>query len=537
MVRLGNFSSMSGPVAISVPEAPSDAAPLTAVFNSRRVWAGQWSTVALGRYLRAGVITALCTALAYPLFGHLDAANIVMVYLGGAIVAGLWLGRGPASLCAISSAAAFDYIFVPPRHSFYVTEPQYLLTLGGMLIVALVISNLMVSLRRQTQQADARARRTATLYAMCRELAGAVDACSITAVARPHVALAMEGEAAFVLCGQEHSMEAAGCDMDAELVRWVLQHGHSAGPGLQRPVNSTCLYLPLAGGEGINGVLVVRPRRPAELAPDARNMLEALSGQIAMALERARLAELAAAARLAAEQTALRNTLLASISHDLRAPLTAIAGAGCLVAQSAALDFQRRATLGQLIETKARDMAELLGNVLELIRLESTTSLPRADWQCLEELVGASVRQSIHRLHRMRVVCDIPGELPLLYLDGQLVRQMLSNLLENAAKYTPPGTTIVIRATPLASSALLIIEDDGPGFGAVDPALLFEKFERGRKESAVPGAGLGLAICRAIARLHGGGIRAMNRIGGGARFEIRLPLSNSATFARQRNVG
>jgi two-component system sensor histidine kinase KdpD len=347
----------------------------------------------------------------------------------------------------------------------------------------------------------------------------------------------MEGEAAFVLCGQEHSMEPAGGNMDPELVRWVLQYGQSAGPGMQRPVSTACLYLPLAGGEGINGVLVVRPQRPAELAPDARNMLEALAGQIAMALERARLAELAAASRIAAEQTALRNTLLASISHDLRAPLTAIAGAGCLVAQSAALDFQRRVTLGQLIETKARDMAELLGNVLELIRLESTTSPPRADWQCLEELVGASMRQSLHRLDRMRVVCDIPSDLPLLYVDGQLVRQMLSNLLENAAKYTPPGTTIVIRATPLASFALLIIEDDGPGFGLVDPALLFEKFERGCKESAVPGAGLGLAICRAIARLHGGGIWAMNRIGGGARFEIRLPMSNCAVFERQRDVG
>jgi two-component system, OmpR family, sensor histidine kinase KdpD len=509
---------------------------VTAILKWRRTGTVRGWIGSLARYTAACGITSLCTAVTFPLFGRIDPANMVMVYVLGATVAGLWLGRGPSALCALASAMAFDYFFVPPRFSFYVAEPQYLLTLGGMLLVTLVISNLMVSLRRQTEETAARERHTATLYALCRELAGAPDANSITEVARPHVAAALEGEAALVLAGQDMSGSAVDWGWDPEAVGWVLQNGLSAGPGLEHPVDSPCLYLPLAGGEGINGVLVVRPRPTAQLGAESRNMLEALTGQIAMALERARLADLAAESRAAAERAALRNTLLASISHDLRAPLTAIAGAGCLVAQSAALDSQRRATLGQLIETKARDMGELLGNVLELIRLESSTSPPRADWQSLEELVGASVRQSIHRLERMRVVCDIPSDLPLLSLDGQLIRQMLSNLLENAAKYTPPGTTIMIRALPLASFVLLIVEDDGPGFGAMDPELLFEKFERGRKESPVTGAGLGLAICRAVARLHGGAIRAMNRIDGGARFEIRLPQPTHAVPVRARSA-
>jgi two-component system, OmpR family, sensor histidine kinase KdpD len=532
MLRGGNFRASVGDGNITT-DANLRGRSLTAAFNSHPVGPLRWSKGKVWRYVGACGVTALCTALAYPLFGHIDPVNIVMVYLLGATVAGLWLGRGPAALCAIVSAAAFDFFFVPPRYNFYVAEPQYLLTLGGMLIVALVISNLMASLRRQTQQADARERRTATLYAMCRELAGAPDASSITALARPHVAAAMEGAAAFVLAGHGQSVEAADHDIDPELVRWVFQNGLSAGPGMQHPLTSSSLYLPLAGGGGINGVLIVRPPSPPGLAPDARNMLEAMTGQIAMALERARLAELAAESRAAAERSALRNTLLASISHDLRAPLTAIAGAGCLVAQSAALDFQRRATLGQLIETKARDMAELLGNVLELIRLESAAAPPRADWQSLEELVGAAVRQSLHRFDRLLVLCDIPDGLPLLYLDGQLIRQMLCNLLENAAKYTPPGSTVTIWARSCSSFVMLTVEDDGPGFGSADPELLFEKFERGRKESVVSGAGLGLAICRAVTRLHGGGIRAMNRIGGGARFEIKLPHSSQAAPERQ----
>jgi two-component system, OmpR family, sensor histidine kinase KdpD len=484
----------------------------------------------LQRYLGACGITVLCTALAYPLFGRMDPANIVMVYLLGVTAGGLWLGRGPSVLCAIANTAAFDYFFIPPRFSFYVAEPQYLLTLAGMIVVALVIANLMVNIRSQTQAAAGRERRTATLYAMCRELTAAPDAASIAAVAAVHVAAAVEGPAVLVLAGEERAAMPLIAYADAAIVRWVFEHGVSAGPGLQHSLNSPCRYLPLVGAERINAVVVVHPVPTTMPGSDSWNMLEALLGQIAMALERVRLAEVAAESRAAAERAALRNTLLASISHDLRAPLTAIAGAGCLVAQeSTLLDSAKRRTLGQLIEVKARDMAELLGNVLELVRLESATALPKADWQSLEELVGAAVRQSVHRFDRRRVQCELPDDLPMLLVDGQLIRQLLSNLLENAVKYTPPGTTIVIRAVAAAELVMLTIEDDGPGFGAVAPERLFEKFERGQREGSVSGAGLGLAICRAIVRLHGGSIHATGRDGGGARFEILLPQSTAAT--------
>jgi two-component system, OmpR family, sensor histidine kinase KdpD len=480
----------------------------------------------VGRYLAACAITGLCTVLAYPLFAHVDPVNLVMVYLLGATAAGLWLGRGPSALCAIANTVAFDFFFIPPRFSFYVAEPQYLLTLVGMMIVALVIANLMVSIRRQTAAAAARERRTATLYALCRDLAAAPDAGSIAVAAAAHVAAAVEGTAAIILAGDEcgPGPSDAGVDLDMTLVRWVFEHGVSAGPDMQHSVPATCRYLPLVGGERINAVLVVGASRAVGLDSDPWNMLEALAAQIAMALERVRLAEFAAESRAEAERAALRNTLLASISHDLRAPLTAIAGAGCLVAeQGTDLDGPRRRTLGQLIESKARDMAELLGNVLELIRLESATASPNADWQSVEELVGAAIRQTVHRFDRRQVRCELPEDLPMVWVDGQLIRQLLSNLLENAVKYTPPGTTVFIRARAAADLMMLIIEDDGPGFGAATPERLFEKFERGRKESSVSGAGLGLAICRAIARLHGGSIHATNRIGGGARFEIILP--------------
>jgi two-component system sensor histidine kinase KdpD len=479
-------------------------------------YAGWWCwPAALG-------ITALCTAVAFPLYSRFDPVNLVMLYLLGATVAGLWLGRGASVLCVMGNVAAFDYCFVPPRYSFYVAEPQYLLTLFGMMIVALVIANLMVSVRRHSEAVAARERRTAMLYAMSRELAGTAEAVSIAAVATPHVSAAVEGEAAIVLATDP--AESARPIADATVVQWVLQQGLPAGPGTTHCVGSSCLYLPLAGDGRTNGVLVVRPHDGTDLPPEPRYLLDALAGLIAMALERARLAEVAAQSRAAAERAVLRNTVLASISHDLRAPLTAIAAAGCLVAQQGeGLDSRRRQTLGQLIEAKARDLGELLNNVLELIRLESATAPPRADWQSVEELVGAALRQTMHRFDCVKVLCDIPDDLPLLYVDGQLIRQLLSNLLENAAKYTPAHTTVMIRAIAVGDCVRLTVEDDGPGFGSIDPELLFEKFERGQKEGHVSGAGLGLAICRAVARLHGGSIRAMNRAGGGARFELLLP--------------
>ena len=492
---------------------------------------GAWS-----HYLVALSITAICTGIAFPVYPYFDPVNIVMVYLLGATLSGLLLGRGPSAMNAVASTAAFDFFFVPPRFSFYVAETQYLFTMGVMLGVALVISNLMVNLRLRTELLAERERRTETLYAMSRDLAAAADASDITTVAVRHVGAALGAAAAVLLPNRDGRLFVGGNasvtvpDFHPGTAQWVFVN-------CRRPERSTAapslLYLPLLGSSEPRGVLVVAEHDGTPELPDKDALLEALTGQIALALERARLAELAAAAHAAAERTALRNTLLASISHDLRGPLAAIAGAGSLVAQnSGSLDRRRRQSLGILIEEKARDMSGLLMNVLELMRLETTAGPPRADWQSLEDLVGIAVRNNQHRLSRWSFVSRVPADFPLLRVDAQLIVQLLSNLLENATKYTPPGTSIELRAWLKGDHAVIVLEDDGPGFGDRDPEILFEKFERGRLEGPVSGVGLGLAICRAVARLHGGDIHAKNGVLGGARFEVILPVD-----AAQQSAG
>jgi two-component system sensor histidine kinase KdpD len=498
-------------------------------------------------YLRALVITALTTALAFPLSPYFRLVNIVMLYLLGTTLGALRLGRGPSVLLAIANMLAFDFFFVPPVFSFDVEDTQYLFTLGVMLIVALVIANLMVSIRRHRETADARERRTAVLYAMSRELAVATDAQAMAAAAVRHVCAVFQSTAVVLIADARGGLspmspEPASPDeltskdkdkdarspmpaFDLEFAREVVARG-------ERCIKDA-IYLPLQGSRRVRGVIVVCPQPATRVLPTEQlNLLDAFAAQLALSLQRARLAEAAEAARISAERALLRNTLLASISHDLRTPLAAIAGAGSLIAQPEyALNVDRRTTLGNLIERKARDMSQLLTNVLELMQMEFGSGTLRTDWHAIDDLVALALRTNEARLAQWRTVVNLPGDLPLILVEATLIVQILSNLLENAAKYTPPGTTITISAAVREKNILLVVADDGPGLPPGDPERLFEKFQRGRSESNIVGVGLGLAICRAAARLHGGDIHAMNNAGGGARFEIALPMETQADAA------
>jgi two-component system sensor histidine kinase KdpD len=489
------------------------------------------------RYGWALGTTAVCTALAFAMYPRFELSNLVMIYLLGVTVVGLRMGRGPSVMSAVLNVALFDFFFVPPRFTFAVSDVQYLVTFAVMLTVALVIASLMASVRQQTRVAGARERRTALLYGMSRELAATRGIASMARVAVRHVAEVFQARAVLLLPdsdGQlqyprERALDQSFRGADCAIAQWVADHGRQAGLGTDTLPATAGLYMPLGDERRRIGVLAVLPGNPRRVRlPEQRRLLETFAGQIGVALERARLAEAAESASLAVERESLRNTLLASISHDLRTPLSVIAGAGSTLAEhGATLDEATRVALARSIETKARDMSELVTNVLDLMRFESGRVPLRLDWQTLDDLVEAARHRLEERLQRHVIELDFAAELPPVYVDAALIVKVFSNLFDNIAKYTPAGTRVVIGAQADANAGFVrvTVDDDGPGFPAGDPARLFEKFQRGSGEGTVVGVGLGLAICRAIVRAHGGEIEAQRRTGGGSRLLLTLPAS------------
>lgn len=490
------------------------------------------------RYGRAVGVSVACTLLSLVMYPHFELSNLAMVYLLGLTVAGLRLGRGPSALTAVLNVASFDFFWVPPRFTFAVSDAQYIVTFGAMLTIALVIATLTANVRQQTRVAGARERRTAALYAMSRELAVTRDIESMALVAVRHVAEVFQCKAVVLLPDASGKLqyprgeapESAFRRADLAVAQWVADHGGHAGLGSDTLPAAPALYVPLGDERRVGGVLAVLPtNRRRVLLPEQSHLLDTFAGQIGLALERARLAEVAEASSLAVERESLRNTLLASISHDLRTPLAVMAGAASTLAErGTSLADDSRGELARSIEVKAREMSDLISNVLDLMRFQSGQVQLRWDWQALEDLVGAGLERLHERLREHPVEVSLSPELPPVYVDAGLVVQLFGNLLDNIAKHAPPGTRSWISATQDGDAVRVVVEDDGPGFPPGDPAKLFEKFQRGNEEGTVVGAGLGLAICRAIVQAHGGDIEARRRDGGGAQFEFTLPAKEPA---------
>jgi two-component system sensor histidine kinase KdpD len=486
------------------------------------------------RYVLAFGTTLSATGIDWFIFPHFELTNLVMVYLLGAAVAGLRFGRGPAIMTSILNVAAFDFFFVPPRFTFAVSDFQYLVTFAVMLIVAFSIANLTASVRQQTRIAGHRERRTAALYAMSRELARTRGVENMSMVATRHIDDVFASQAMVLLTGPDGRLryprqpeaQASLWRADLSIAQWVYHHNEPAGLGTDTLAGAKAFYLPIHGSKQTFGVLAVLPSNPRRiLLPEQRHLLETFAGQLALAIERALLAEHSEAARMAAESESLRNTLLASISHDLRTPLAVITGAStALNDPSLLLDADTRARLVASIATKSGEMSELISNVLDLMRFEAGEVKLRLDWQAVDDIVGTALGRIAPRLADYPVEVQLPADLPVIRLDAPLMTQVLVNLLENVTKHAPPGTRIRISGEVLDDTLRLTVDDTGPGLPPGDPERLFAKFQRGRDEGNAGGAGLGLAISRAIVDTHGGTISAANRTDGGASFTVSLPI-------------
>jgi two-component system sensor histidine kinase KdpD len=501
-------------------------------------------------YAAAAAAVVACTLLGSAMTPAFELVNVAMVYLLAVVLIAFRHGRGPAVAASVLGVASFDYFFVPPQFSFAVSDVQYLFTFAIMLAVALIISGLAASVRLQAAVAGHRERRTALLYGMTRELAAARGERAMARIAVRHVAEVFDGQAVVLLPdaggrlryprGESIAGSLHGADLG--VAQWVQDHGEPAGLGTHTLPGAEALYVPLkgsreatAGAQPVLGVLAVLPANARRvLLPEQFRLLETFAGQVALALERSQLAERAQAAQVSAETEGMRNALLASISHDLRTPLAVISGASSgLLERGEQMSAAERAALARSVYEQSQQMAALIASVLEMTRLEAGSIALHRDWHAIDEIAGAALARVKERLAAHRVSADLAPGLPLIRADAGLLEQVLANLLENAAKYTPPGTRVTLRAERDGGELRVSVEDDGPGLPPGDPDRLFAKFQRGEAEGAIGGVGLGLAICRAIVQLHGGQIWAERRLPSGAAFRFTLPLEEAPAMPQE----
>jgi two-component system sensor histidine kinase KdpD len=484
-----------------------------------------------------GFALAICagiTALSSQLSNRIDLTNLVMLYLLGVIFAAAKLGRGPGVLLSFVSVAAFDFFFVPPRFSLSVSDTQYLLTFFGMLLTSLVISHLTSSLRREARVARRREQRTGAMYSMARELAAALTTEQIVGIGSRHVSEVFGARVAILLPDSadrvkqkiedpDAAITLEGELLDTDVGQWVYDHQKPAGHGTDTLPAAAALYLPLKAPMRTRGVLAVVLRDERELdVPEQERMLDAFAAQIALALERVHYVDIARDALVSMESERLRNSLLSAISHDLRTPLTTIVGFSSMLAESRGphVDAERDGELVEAIHEEALRMTGIVTNLLDMARLQAGSLQLNRQWTLLEETVGAALRACKRALTGHPVQVNLAADLPLLHLDAVLMERLFSNLFENAAKYTLPGTPLSIGAQRFEVDGKpfvrVTVDDNGPGLPVGMETRVFEKFTRGEKESAKPGVGLGLAICRAIVEAHGGSIGALNRMPAGA---------------------
>ncbi len=493
--------------------------------------AGRREAVAPGQYGWAVMVVAACTALNWLVFRHLNITDTAMVYLVGTVLVAARARRGPAVVASVLSIAAFDFFFVPPLFTFTVSDVNYFATFGVMLATTLLISAYTLRIRDQAEAAREREHRTGALYAMSRALAAAGGATALARAARRHIVGTLDADAVILLRAPDGTLTSADPgeppldEKELSVARWVADHGTPAGHATDTLPAARGLYVPLAAPGGVVGVLGLYAKDERRFDhPTTRQLLDALANQTALAIERAQLAERNAEGRVEMEAERLRTSLLSSLSHDLRTPLGAITGAASsLKGEAGDLSPGARAELLDTILEEASRMNRLIGNLLDMIRLESGSLAVKPDWQPLEEVVGVALIRLDARLKERPVTTSLPPDLPMVAMDGLLIEQVLVNLLENAAKYTPAGTPIELTAVAGEQAVTIAVLDRGPGVPPGEEARIFDKFHHVADGRAAGGIGLGLTICRGIVLAHGGRIWAENREGAGLAVRFTLP--------------
>ena len=479
------------------------------------------------RQLVTVVICLLTTLALLPFPDTLDRANIIMVFLLVVLGISVTLGRSCAIVSALLSVLLFDVAFVPPRFSLTVNDPQYLLTFAVMLLVALTTARLASGLQLAARRAQQREQRTQALYALAHALSGELTHAGALARIQAFVRAQMPAQVMPLLAqdGQPLS-DPANADMHLELhlAALAMSQGHTVSSSAMQSPGWASIYIPMQGATTVRGVLAASwsdglgPASAQDLA-----LLEAVASLLATTMERLHYVEVAQASQLSEASERLRSSILSALSHDLRTPLTVLVGLADSLQRLKPPLPPAAQEMAATIQRQSLQLSNLVVSLLEMARLSAGQVQLRLEWHAWQEVIESSLRHLGEALSSHAVQVLVPSTVALIEMDAVLMERVVSNLLENATKYAPPGSTITVTVREEEGVATLAVEDEGAGFDPQRMDAMFEVFTRGERESSVPGFGLGLAICRSIVEAHGGRVGVQNRTGGGACVSLTLP--------------
>ncbi len=493
-------------------------------------------------YGAALVAVAVALAVAELIGAAIGPTNSDLVFLTAVVAVAVRFGLWPSLLACVASALAYNFFFLPPIYTFTIADPHNVTAFGFFTLVAVIVSSVAARGRTQALATMERARTTELLYAFSRKLAGAGTLDDVLWATAYQTALMLKVRVVLLLPELGSIAVKAGYppedildDADIAAAKWAWENNRVAGRGSDTLPGAKRLFLPMHTGRGAVGVMGIDSDRPGPLVtPDQRRLLDALGDQGALAIERVRLVEEMDRVERVAETERLRSALLTSISHDLKTPLAAVLGSASTLRDLAdkLSASEKTELLGTIIDEFER-LNRFIANLLDMTKLEAGAITPNVAFHDLGEIVGSALRRASRILVRHEVELELAPDLPMLELDAVLFEQVLFNLLDNAAKYAPPETTIRIQAWRSGDAVCLRVLDEGSGIPASDLEHIFDKFYRAHKTDQVrAGTGLGLAISRGFVEAMHGTIFAANCSDrSGAMFTVSLPIPD-----RQRRM-
>jgi two-component system sensor histidine kinase KdpD len=487
-----------------------------------------------GYGIALGVVAAV-TGANEVLKWWLGYQSLALIYLLSVVGLALFVSRGAALAAATLTALVWNFLFVPPLYTFWISGSTDLMLFCTYFAVALAMGHLTARLRAQQAAERRREQHATAMYLLTRELAQATDFADLLAIIIREVGKVTQADVALSLPEERPDSAITAYfastwllnEKEQSVASWAFRHRQSAGRGTDTLPSAEGVHLPLQAGERAVGVLSVRFRDGASLDANQRDLLDAFVRQMALVIDRQRLRDAEQRARMVEESERLSKTLLNSVSHEIRTPIAAICSA------ASALNAARAPTASQVpwemvdeIQEATRRLNRLVGNLLNMTRVESGHVTPKLDWCDVADLIQVTLKDIEKDLARHRVTTQIDPALPLVRMDFVLMQQVLTNLLLNAAVHTPPGTKVQLQARAQEGQLVLSVQDTGPGLPGEALPFLFEKFYRAPSAPA-GGTGLGLAIVKGFVEAQGGKVEARNLERGGAAFTIRLPLAKA----------